>query len=106
MTTEFHGPGRGMSNILLLTVVLLSGCATLAHEPAPTEAKQPPRGGGAAQQPPAPQKSAPAPAQTAPVQSQQQAPAQPSAPVPAQQSVPADQGATPPVKPKHNVEED
>ncbi len=108
MTTEFHGPGRGMSNTILLTVVLLSGCATLTHEQAAAEAKQPPREGtGAAPQPPAPQKSAPVPAsQPAPVQSQQQAPAQPSVSVPAQQPVPADQGVAPSAKPKHNVEED
>ncbi len=105
MTTEFHGPGRGMSNTILLTVALLSGCATFTHEPAATEVKQPPREGGAAPQPPAPQKSAPVPAQqSTPIQ--QQAPAQQSGPVPAPQPVPADQGATPPVKPKHNVEED
>jgi len=74
-----------MRNAILLSVLLLSACATEPRVGGATDAEQAPRQSVTVPQPAAPQKSTP---------------------VEAQQPVPSVQGDTPSKKNKHNVEQD
>ena len=89
MKTNFLSGGGSMRNAIVLSVLLLSACATEPHVGGTADA-QPAHRESVATPQPAPQPVAPPK----------------SAPVEVQQPAPSGQGDIPPKKPKHNVEED